>query len=297
MGIEDAKPQRAEDYPAEQALLCERTLITLLRGCGPWKRGMYLAGGLVPRYLPRDPEAEEEHAGTQDIDLVLDLDELADTDAYRSLERNLKQLGFARSANPQGQARHFSWVREAAPGQRVVVDFLCKAPGAPSGRAVPVEKRLSALQIPGAHLVVEDHLEIQVQADLLEERGAATETIRVANLTPFLILKALAYDDRMERKDAYDLVWCLIQAPGGPRAAGREFARRRADHPDEILFGRALEILASRFASAPDLPGQRKDGPVSYAQFLAMTRGADPLELLQEAVSAVELFLEEARRP
>lgn len=189
MGIEDAKPQRAEDYPAEQALLCERTLITLLRGCGPWKRGMYLAGGLVPRYLPRDPEAEEEHAGTQDIDLVLDLDELADTDAYRSLERNLKQLGFARSANPQGQARHFSWVREVTPGQRVVVDFLCKAPGAPSGRAVPVEKRLSALQIPGAHLVVEDHLEIQVQADLLEERGAATETIRVANLTPFLILR------------------------------------------------------------------------------------------------------------
>lgn len=294
MAIEDEKPQLAAEYRPEQAELCERTLVTLLRGLGPWKRGVYLAGGLVPRYLPRDRDSEAEHAGTQDVDLILDLDFMAETVAYSTLERNLKRLGFSRVPSRQGRTRHFSWVREAEPGRRVVVDLLCTASDTLPGKAAAVEKHLSALHVPGAHLVIQDHLEVQIQAELLGNRGVATETIRIANRVPFLVLKALAYEDRHERKDAYDLVWALVHAPGGPRAAGREFALRHARDPQESLFVRALEILSSRFTSNPDLPGSRKDGPVSYAQFVAGI-GAAPDDLLEEAVSATELFLREAR--
>lgn len=294
MATEDQKPQGVGEYRPEQALLCERTLVTLLRGLGPWKRGIYLAGGLVPRYLPRDPDAEDEHVGTQDVDLILDLEVLSETEAYRTLEANLKRLGFTRAPNPQGRARHFSWVREPEPGRRVVVDLLCASKDTPPGRAAAVERHLSALHIPGAHLVVEDHLEIQIQAELLGNRGIAAETVKVANRIPFLVLKALAYEDRHERKDAYDLVWALLNAPGGPRAAGREFAARLADHPEESLFHRALDIVTARFASSPGVSGSRKDGPVSYAQFVAGVEAASD-HLLQDAVSAIELFLREAR--
>lgn len=203
MDTEGLKPQGVDEYRSGQAETCERTLVTLMRGCGPWKRGLYLAGGLVPRYLPRAPDVEDEHAGTQDLDLVLDLDVLAGTEAYLTLEANLKRLGFVRSANPRGKARHFSWTREVEAGRRVVIDLLCTAPHGHPGRAVAVEKRLSALHIPGVHLILQDHLQVEVRAKLLDERGLATETIRVANLVPFLILKALAYEDRHERKDAH----------------------------------------------------------------------------------------------
>jgi hypothetical protein len=40
------KPKHQGGYAALHADLCERTLVTLLRGLGPWKAGIYLAGGL-----------------------------------------------------------------------------------------------------------------------------------------------------------------------------------------------------------------------------------------------------------
>jgi len=41
------KPGHRGGYTAAHATLCERTLVTLLRGLGPWKGGVYLIGGLV----------------------------------------------------------------------------------------------------------------------------------------------------------------------------------------------------------------------------------------------------------
>jgi len=52
------KPEHQGGYTALHTELCERTLVTLLRGLGPWKAGIYVIGGLVPRYLiPRSDDA------------------------------------------------------------------------------------------------------------------------------------------------------------------------------------------------------------------------------------------------
>jgi hypothetical protein len=47
----DLKPKHRAGYTEAHAVLCERTLVTLVRGLGPWKKGVYVIGGLVPRYL------------------------------------------------------------------------------------------------------------------------------------------------------------------------------------------------------------------------------------------------------
>ena len=50
------KPRHVGGYTPRHTLLCERTLVTLMRGLGPWTQCAYLMGGLVPRYLiPPDP--------------------------------------------------------------------------------------------------------------------------------------------------------------------------------------------------------------------------------------------------
>ncbi len=49
-----AKPTTQDGYSAAVTESCERVLVTLLHGLGPWKRSVYLVGGLVPRYLIPD---------------------------------------------------------------------------------------------------------------------------------------------------------------------------------------------------------------------------------------------------
>ena len=45
------KPGTVGGYKDEVTRNCERVLVTLLRGLGPWKNSVYLVGGLTPRYL------------------------------------------------------------------------------------------------------------------------------------------------------------------------------------------------------------------------------------------------------
>ena len=76
------KPIYSDGYSDRYTLDCERVLVTLLRGLGPWKESVYLVGGLTPRYLvPARPPAVPPHAGTMDVDIVIDLQLLADTEA------------------------------------------------------------------------------------------------------------------------------------------------------------------------------------------------------------------------
>src|SRR5207248_2206336 len=109
--------------------LCERTLVTLLRGLGPWKQNVYVVGGLVPRFLVRPAEEDETppHAGTTDVDLVLNVELMAEVEAYRTLEENLKRLGFERGKNEEGNPQHFRWLKPVGEGITIVVDLLCDA--------------------------------------------------------------------------------------------------------------------------------------------------------------------------
>lgn len=291
------KPKHQGGYTTGHTRLCERTLVTLSRGLGPWKEGLYVTGGLVPRYLiPVLPAAPEPppHIGTTDVDLVLDFAVLAEVEAYRRLEQNLKTLGFVRGQNDAGAPQHFSWRKPVGEGITIVVDLLCDAVDEGGGRVRTVtgEKRLSALGIPGAYLVTEDYINVELTEELLDERGIATETVRVANIVPFLALKALAYDDRLEEKDAYDMVYCLTHYSTGPEGIAEAYAASLTRLPGDPFLRRALEVWRRRFASDDTTEGYRKDGPVSYARFLA-DPGRTGLNVVNQrnAAAVVALFL------
>jgi hypothetical protein len=291
------KPKHQGGYTSLHAELCERTLVTLLRGLGPWKASIYLIGGLVPRYLiasPSDEEVRLPHVGTTDVDIVLDLDMLAEVEAYRRLEENLRALGFVRGTNEEGNPQHYSWRKPIGQGITIVVDLLCDASVEEGGQVAKLarERSLSALKLPGAHLAINDYVEVEITAELLDGRGVATERVRVANIVPFIVLKALAYDDRLEQKDAYDLIYCLMYYQNGPADVGTAFAKSLQEWPDEPLLMRAIEILRNRFASDDRVPGYRKDEPTSYAGFLTGPGRRDVDDLNRRNASAVvERFL------
>lgn len=204
------KPITIEGYTKEVTENCERVLVTLLRGLGPWKDSVYLVGGLTPRYLvdARPPDVPH-HAGTGDVDIVVELPILADTEAYHSLEENLKKMGFERSVNQKGDKVSWRWEAYVDVETVVILEFLADDPERSGGKVqpLPTEGAVSALNIPHASMVFDHHQTREVSAELLDGNGIATETIRYADLVSFTCLKAFAVDQRGARKDAHDLIY------------------------------------------------------------------------------------------
>ncbi len=73
------KPKTAGGYYPDVTEACERALLTLLSAFGGLKTTLRLVGGLVPRYLtPEAPPDVPVHAGTSDVDVVLNLQVIAE---------------------------------------------------------------------------------------------------------------------------------------------------------------------------------------------------------------------------
>jgi len=263
------KPATREGYSGQYTADCERVLVTLLRGLGPWKESVCLVGGLAPRYLvAARPPAVPAHAGTLDVDIVIDLQILADTEAYHTLEGNLKKMGFERAQNEQRQKLSWRWQTRTERGALIVLELLADAPAIAGGKVqpLPTEGAISALNIPHAAIVFDLYQTAEIRAELLGGNGIATEKIRHANLVSFTCLKALAFDQRFERKDAHDLLYCIEHAPEGMEAVAQAFCKERAGKHGPVIEA-SLAILRHRFATDPKTEGYRKDGPVAVARF------------------------------
>lgn len=62
------------------------------------------------------------------------------------------------------------------------------------------------LGVRGTQLVTHDFTGQEIEADRLDDGGRSKVTVRVAGLVSYTVLKVLAFQDRHENKDAYDLV-------------------------------------------------------------------------------------------
>ena len=264
-----AKPPTIAGYNADYTVDCERVLVTLLRGLGPWKESVYLVGGLTPRYLvPARPPVVPAHAGTLDVDIVVDLQILANTDGYHTLEQNLRRMGFERATNDSGQKVSWRWQNRTERGEPVILELLADAPEIAGGKVQPLPTvgQISALNIPHASIVFDLHQSTEIQAELLDDAGVATEQIKHANLVSFTCLKAFAFDDRAVRKDAHDLIYCIEYAPDGPDGVAEMFRQALAGKHGAVIED-ALAILRKRFAQDNRIEGYLKDGPVAVARF------------------------------
>jgi hypothetical protein len=273
------------DYDDATTARCERALVTLLGDLGPWRERIYLVGGLAPRYLVgRLPDGARAHVGTTDVDLVIGVALGDETPAtYLTLQNNLEKSHF----EPTDPG--FRWVRQVD-GVKVVVEFLCETESVPAGfifrpKAGSTGSNVGAFNVRGANLVRYDYVERVLEGDRLDGGGRSRVTVRVANLLPYTVLKILAFQDRHENKDSYDLVFCLLHFGDGPEAAGREAARSAVAHHASVT--EALELVGERFRDV----GQ--DGPSAYATFLAEPGDDEAAaRLRREAVATVRTFLD-----
>lgn len=272
------------DYDQVTTARCERALVTLLGDIGPWSERVYLVGGLAPRYIVGSlPEGARPHVGTTDVDLVIGL-ALGDEspEAYRTLENNLKKAGFKDETS-------FRW-KKNVDGVTVTVEFLCETDRVEPGRIYKPKEEgtgsgLGAFNVRGAQLVTRDYLERTIEAERLDGGGVSRVVVRVANILAYTVLKILAFQDRHENKDSYDLIYCLLNFGDGPEDAGRHAAVSAIRGDAQVE--EALQLLAERFGSA------EHDGPHAYGAFLLEEGDEDAVpRLRQEAVAVVRQFLQ-----
>lgn len=271
-------------YDEETTIRCERALVTLMGNLGPWRERIYLVGGLAPRYLiGRLPQEAPAHIGTVDVDLVVGLalgDATAET--YWTLKNNLKKSGFHQ------QTPSFRWSRDVE-GVKVFVEFLCETDEVASGaifqpKGEATGSGFAAFNVRGANLVQLDSVGVEIEEDRLDGGGRSRVTVRVANLVPFVVLKILSFQDRHQNKDAYDLVFTLLNYSDGPRTAGQMASQSPiANH---LQVREALTLLSERFADTT------QDGAIAYASFLASSDDDEAVaRLRREAVATIREFL------
>lgn len=263
------KPQTISGYEDMVTDACERVLVTLLRGLGPWKDSVFLVGGLAPRYLvtARPPKVPK-HAGTGDVDIVVDVGILTTTEAYSTLEENLKAMNFERAENDKGAKQSWRWRAEIEDGTTMILEFLADSPELGGGKVkeLPSDGNVSALNIPYASMVFDHHGTVEITVDLLNGKGRATEVVRYADIVTFTCLKAFAFDQRFERKDAHDLIYCIENLEGGVGAAQSAFAAA-LNGPHANAIREALTRLAVRFRDPNPDESYLRDGPVAVASF------------------------------
>lgn len=247
------------DYDGPATERCERALVTLIGDIGPRSDRVALVGGLTPRYIvdsiPADVPAL---VGTADVDLVLGLSlGDADTEAYRTLHNNLVGSGFS-PAKPSFRRTRI------VDGVTVAVEFLGETSDVQPGRVFRPRggsgSRLAALNVPGSSLAIRDSAPVQITAARLDDGGESTVTMQVAGILRFVALKILAFQDRHQNRDAYDLVYSMLYFEGGPEGAASASPIRR-----EPLVSDAMDLLGERFETID------KDGPRAYTALTSAT--------------------------
>jgi hypothetical protein len=263
-----------------------------------------------PLSRARSPPSCSPHAGTLDIDIVIDVVIFEDTDAYRTLEQNLRKIKFKNATNEKGQNLNWRWWIKMEDGSTVILELLADRQDIMGGKVkpLPTEGNISALNVPHSSMVFDLYDSVDITAELLDGDGVATETIRYANIVSFVCLKALAFDHRAERKDAHDLVYCIEHSQGGWEAAAKAFRDQLSGKHAEVIQS-CIQLLRKHFAGDEQTEAYRQNGPAKVANFelgdaedretriLRQRQVADVMEAFLEAVGASEQQPEDSPAP
>jgi len=255
------KPIYAFEYRSEQVELIRQTCLYVATKLGDLVDELVIVGGLVPSLLiPKESlsQVEDAHIGTMDLDLGLSL-AILDAHRYEELTSRLRRAGFEPDINEAGNITFQRWKIEPYRDLKITVDFVI----APSldenkgGNILHIERDFAAVITPGLQLAFKDRQKIILKGNTLFNEKASRE-IWVCGPGAFLVLKALAFDNRGENKDAYDLYY-MIRNYGRGIEDVCKCLRPLLNEPETQ---QALQILKRDFLDPEEV------GPKRIAQFL-----------------------------
>lgn len=249
----------ASDYKTRHLSLVRSTCLTVATFLGNVMDEVVIIGGLVPGLLihqERLPDGTDQHVGTRDLDMGFSLG-LLEGSRYQEIAEQLTIAGFRPDVNEEGNEILQRWVQPGDMG--VSIDFLIPRsnPDDEGGSIFKLEHNFGAIISPGLQLAFQDRESVTLSGKTL--LGAdAVRNVNVCGPGAYVILKALAFDDRGKFKDAYDLYYVVRNFQNGPGDVAEHL------HPllEDADSSQAIRILQQDFTSSAGV------GPRRVAEFL-----------------------------
>jgi hypothetical protein len=264
------KPDTAAGYSREDVSRVKATCLYAATKLGDLMDETVVIGGLVPSLLVDQehlPRARDPHVGTVDLDMGLALG-LVKSQRYHELAERLRRAGFAPDRSESGKLTRQRWGIGAGEGgqKKVTLDFLIppRRANEKGGTLRNLEKDFAAVITPGLQLAFLTRKKVRLTGKTLYGEDASRD-VWVCGVGAYVVLKLLAFDNRGENKDAYDLYYILRNYGEGPGDVAKEILPILRDHVSE----RALEILKRDFLN------ERGTGPGRVVKFLGATAGAN----------------------
>ena len=260
------KPTTTAGYPTEQVHMVQATCLYIATKLGDLIDDMVIVGGLVPTLLidqTRLSEGVDPHVGTTDLDVGLTIT-ILEQGRYRTLTERLRRAGFSPDRNIKGRLTSQRWKPTSA--GTVTVDFLIppSLEGDRGGTLRHIEPDFAAIITPGLHLAFEDRVRVTLSGTTIMAEQAK-RSVWVCGPGAYVILKAIAFDQRGENKDAYDLYY-LVRNFG---AGLNEVASRIRPLLGDPVARKAMAVIQRDFTA------RDKVGPTRVAEFLTGTRNAE----------------------
>lgn len=241
------KKPHLHDYHREETARSEAALLTVWPRLADLHGDLVLVGGLVPRYLCREPGEGDWQPNTLDVDLAIALG-AGGGGMYEPLSQRLDGAGFVRKAG---------WFEKALPGSGTLhLDLLTERVSEAAPTTAVVDD-IGVNAFLGVDRALRVHRTVRITGRTLDS-ARVTESVKVCEVGPFLCLKLQAYAGRAERKDVFDVVHTFLHYDGGVEAAAAAF---RAEAGANLALPIARRMLAERFSE------EEAKGPTDYANF------------------------------
>lgn len=267
------------DYGGDAVEAARSVMLELGQILGAYREYMVIIGGWVPPLLlPED--VTPPHIGSTDIDLAVNHLQITD-EVYKTIDQLLLDRGYVKDAK-----NHFQFFRDVEVRGRIIsvqVDLLAGEYGGTgkSRRHQNIQDGLKLRKARGSDLAFEQFVERKIQGRMPNGANNSIK-IRVANIVSFITMKAIAFNDRLKEKDAYDIFYCLKHFPGGIQGVADEFQ----DYLHHGLVVEAIEILKDKFQGPDSL------GPISLAVFDQIEDDEEKEIIQRDAFERVNAFLE-----
>ncbi len=270
-----------DDYPKLAVKAAESVLLELVHILGEYLDSIVVIGGMVPRYLIKEPE--EPHIGTTDVDLALDHHRFNEP-GYHTLHELLTDHHYQ-----VDDEQPFIYRRAIVmDGKNVVVqvDLLSgEYGGTGKDRRTQMIQDVRPRKARGADMAFNEPVRVKITGKL--PGGAKdTVTIPIAGIVPFIVMKAMAMRDRLKPKDPYDIYYCLRYFPGGPKKIVEHVGLLKRN----TLVQEALEILKEKFDSPEHV------GPLHIAEFLELSDQDEVERTKRDACERVLYLTENSKK-
>jgi len=260
------------EYDPSETNLSEPSLLTVWAGLGNYHQELVLIGGLVPRYICRHPVGESPlpRPATLDVDLGIALG--ASAGQYGSLMYDLRAQGFLLSK------KYPSRFERMINNHSVYLDFLVEMDSASQGTVVVDD--VPANILPGIDRALQTAQTIAITGtDLFGAQQ--TQRIRVCSVGAFLVLKLRAFAKRQQSKDAFDILYTVMNYMHGADAAAHAFAEEVRGISGNSAAADAVESLKAHFLEL------RHAAPLRAAHFVCGERsplGDEALETQRQQI-------------